>query len=659
MLRTQTLCRRRTLLRLEELERRDLLAGFVPTVQEQLFLEQLNDARANPPAYGASINFDLSNVAPVQPLAFNPLLIQAAHLDAQDMNNRGFFDHVNPDGLGPSQRVGATGFGAQQVGEAIAGGAIGTTENTLAGFIIDYGVPNGGHRRLLLAMDDATKAQNQVGIGVVQNGTGPLHNYTVVDTALGNDPRPFLTGVVYNDGNGSGHYDAGEGLSGLTITVSGVGSFAAWDTGGYSIQVNPGTYTVTASSGRLAAPVSTTVTVGHTNYRLNFIGQDRQTWASLASLPAVRTNLAAAAAPDGRIYAVGGRDSNSNDLDTLTAYDPSTNAWTTLAAMPTPRNGLAAVFANGLLYAIGGAGNGGIVGTVEVYHPGTNTWTTAASMPAPLASMAATVGNDGHIYVFGGEDVNDDPVATVEAYDPGTNIWTTLPGMPVARDRPSAATGPDGRIYVLGGGPSFFQPLPRVDVFTPGSNTWTQAADLPSDSAPFAAVAGADGRIYAIGGVNLYSAQEPANNLVNAYNPASNSWATVTNLPTARGNAAATLGSDGRIYVVGGDTIIQNGFVSTPVTLGVLEALPTSHAQDPIASVALLSYSGPPLPPGVKPGPGSPRPVNTTGLVDVQKGRCTSTSASTAGCRRWCCTTRATGQWRGRSRWCWTSFRPG
>src|SRR5262249_32836293 len=182
MLRSRPLTPRRTLLRLEELERRDLLAGFAPTVQEQLFLEQLNDARANPPAYGAAINFNLANVAPVQPLAFNPLLIQAARLDAQDMNDRGFFDHVNPDGVGPSQRVAATGFGAQAVGEAIAGGAIGTTENTLAGFIIDYGVPDGGHRRLLLAIDDATKAQNQVGIAVLQNGTGPLHNYTVVDT---------------------------------------------------------------------------------------------------------------------------------------------------------------------------------------------------------------------------------------------------------------------------------------------------------------------------------------------------------------------------------------------------------------------------------------------------------------------------------------------
>jgi N-acetylneuraminic acid mutarotase len=574
--------------RLEELEPRDLLAGFVPTVQDQLFLEQLNDARANPRAYGASISFPLGNVPPAQPLAFHPLLIKAATLDAQDMNNRGFFSHVNPNGLGPSQRVRSTGFHARQVGEAIAGGAIGTTENTLAGFIIDYGNPNGGHRRLLLAIDNAAKAQNQVGIGVLQNGTGPLHDYTVVDTALGNDSRPFITGVVYNDGNGNNHYDAGEGLSGVTIKVSGVGSFAAWATGGYSIQVRPGTYTVTASGGRLAHPVTARVTVGHTNVRLNFIGQDRQTWASLPPLPAARTLLAVAAGPDGRIYAVGGRDSNGYHLNTLTAFNPATIAWTTLAPMPTAREALAAVFANGLLYALGGYGDGGLLSTVEVYHPTTNSWTTAADMPVPVSSMAAAVGNDGRFYVFGGSDGSGNAMATVQTYDPGTNTWTQLPNMPVARDRPSAATGPDGRIYVMGGGPSFFHPLTRVDVFTPGSNTWTQAADLPSDSNPFAAVTGADGRIYAFGGVNLFSAQEPANNLVYAYTPAANSWATVTNMPTPRSNAGATLGPDGRIYVVGGEnTLSQNGSFFVPGTLSVVEALPTSHALDPLTSVVI------------------------------------------------------------------------
>jgi hypothetical protein len=96
-------------------------------------------------------------------------------------------------------------------------------------------------------------------------------NYYTIDSAssvLGN--RPFITGVVFNDTNGNGLYDIGEGLGGVTITVSGVGSTTSFGSGGYGMPVDPGTYTVTASGPGLAAPITQTVTVGANNYRLNF-----------------------------------------------------------------------------------------------------------------------------------------------------------------------------------------------------------------------------------------------------------------------------------------------------------------------------------------------------------------------------------------------------
>src|SRR5262249_4688926 len=56
-----------------------------------------------------------------------------------------------------------------------------------------------------------------------------------------------------------------------TVAVSGVGSVTTWGSGGYSFRLSPGTYTVTASGGGLASPVTRTVTVGSQNYRLNFL----------------------------------------------------------------------------------------------------------------------------------------------------------------------------------------------------------------------------------------------------------------------------------------------------------------------------------------------------------------------------------------------------
>jgi uncharacterized protein YkwD len=264
---------RRSRLWVELLETRQLLSGFAPTAAEQLMLDQLNDIRANPVAYGNSIGLDLSGVVPAPPLAFDPLLIEAAHQHAQDMNDRGYFAHITPEGLDPGGRLTQVGFPWTSWGESSAAGSQDpTSASALAALITDAGHPDLMHRSQLLAIDAMSQTQTEVGIGVVQGGSGPLTNYYTIDTASTTDTRPFLTGVVFNDAQGSGHYAAGEGLGHIVINVVGLFNFSTvtWDSGGYSLQLNPGTYTITASGGALTAPISQTVTIGTTNVRLNF-----------------------------------------------------------------------------------------------------------------------------------------------------------------------------------------------------------------------------------------------------------------------------------------------------------------------------------------------------------------------------------------------------
>ncbi|MBY0526055.1 MAG: hypothetical protein K2R98_21855 [Gemmataceae bacterium] len=263
---------RRAMLVVEELEPRQLLS-YQPTPLEQVFLERLNDARANPAAYGQTIGLDLSGVAASQPLAFNTTLIQAARDHSVDMSVRNYFDHYTPDtpSLDPGDRIEAAGFTTDTGwAESIAAGYP-TPEQALAGFIIDDGQPDLGHRRHLLAIDSVFGNHLQVGVGIT-TGSGFYGTYYTINTVSDADSRPFLTGVVYNDLNSNGVYDVGEGISGVTITVQGVGAVAAFDTGGYSFRLNPGSYTVTASGGGLASPIAQTVTVGTTNARLNFGG---------------------------------------------------------------------------------------------------------------------------------------------------------------------------------------------------------------------------------------------------------------------------------------------------------------------------------------------------------------------------------------------------
>jgi uncharacterized protein YkwD len=264
---------RRSRLAVEQLETRYVLSGPQPTAAEQLFLERLNDARANPAAYGAAINLPaIENVAPAAPLAWDPRLIQAAEQHSQDMSANNYFSHYDPAGHDPGWRESQAGFPWTDYGESIAAGFTNPTD-ALSALITDTGVADLGHRLHLLGINNSDES---VGVGIVLNGTGNYRNYYTIDTGNTSDTRPFLTGVVFNDANGNGKYDIGEGLSGVTITVAGVGSVAAYATGGYSIRLNPGTYTVTASGGQLATPVTQVVTVGATNVRLNFTPQGGQ-----------------------------------------------------------------------------------------------------------------------------------------------------------------------------------------------------------------------------------------------------------------------------------------------------------------------------------------------------------------------------------------------
>jgi uncharacterized protein YkwD len=273
--------------RVEQLEVREVLSGYAPTGVEQEFLERLNDARANPAAYGASIGLNLSGVAPSQPLAFNPSLIQSSRDHSWDMNVHNFFDHTGSDGSSPFQRMTADGYAWTAAAESIAAGYA-TPESALAGLIIDAGVPDLGHRDQLLSIGSPYNAEQETGVGIVLGGTGAYQNYYTIDSGATADTRPILTGVAYNDLNHDGLYENGEGLGGVVITATGPGGTyqtVTWGSGGYSLRVAPGTYTVIASGGGLAAPVSRVAAVGAANYRLNFTPPTGITTTALTASP--------------------------------------------------------------------------------------------------------------------------------------------------------------------------------------------------------------------------------------------------------------------------------------------------------------------------------------------------------------------------------------
>jgi hypothetical protein len=96
-------------------------------------------------------------------------------------------------------------------------------------------------------------------------------------------------------------------------------------------------------------------------------------WTQLASMTAARSSHGCVAL-DGKLYAVGGYDADSQMLDTAEVYDPQTDGWQPLAKMTTARGALGLAAVGGKIYAIGGHNDGGALESVEAYDPQLGAW---------------------------------------------------------------------------------------------------------------------------------------------------------------------------------------------------------------------------------------------------------------------------------------------
>lgn len=183
----------------------------------------------------------------------------------------------------------------------------------------------------------------------------------------------------------------------------------------------------------------------------------------------------------------------------------------------------------------------------------TDQWTTVAALPAPKVLHGAASANDGRVYAFGGTSNDGPPVtATVFAFNLDLDIWT--PAAPLAagpRRNFAYASDANGLLYAIGGydfsGPPFA--LSRVERYDPQTDAWTQLSDMPTPRQGPAAATGLDGRIYVMGGTDL-SFQTTA--VTEIYEPIADNWTVASPMLTPRTGFGAAAGLDGLIYVFGG-----------------------------------------------------------------------------------------------------------
>ncbi len=293
----------------ETLERR-LLLTFDPSPLEQEMLELLNRFRDNPQAEldellsshpnplaaldadvqaaldffevdGNALESQFAGLSPAAPLAWNEALYTAAESHNELMIQFDQQSHQLPGEAGLLDRDVAAGYDWQfsvRVGENI----FAYSQSVIYGhaaFVIDWGFgTNGiqepaGHRINML-----DQGFQEIGISIIEESNpstlvGPL----VISQEFGrrgNYGNPAVVGVVYDDLNADGFYNAGEGLSGVTVELSGTnGTFTTTSltAGGYQAKVPSGTYTATATGGSLGGEIRQfNVMVGGSNVKVDF-----------------------------------------------------------------------------------------------------------------------------------------------------------------------------------------------------------------------------------------------------------------------------------------------------------------------------------------------------------------------------------------------------
>jgi N-acetylneuraminic acid mutarotase len=283
---------------------------------------------------------------------------------------------------------------------------------------------------------------------------------------------------------------------------------------------------------------------------------------------------------NGKLFTFSGFDNQKiaqgywTPTDRAYMFNPATNSWTSLAKMPAMNNtGYGGVTHAGFttdsvdIYFSGGytsnsTGTGQIFGTKEVwkYIVAENRYTRLPDLPKALASGQLEYVNK-RLHHVGGFPGN--PNTTVEVSDHYvldlTNVaagWKTLAPLTALRNH-AGATVLGGKIYIIGGqrgNDHTSVPLRDGHSYNPATNSWTRIADMPVPAGTTgrahisSSVIVVGNRIVVIGGETSHNVRT---NLVSAYSPATNTWQNLTGFPKSiAGGVAGSI--SGTTYYTGG-----------------------------------------------------------------------------------------------------------
>lgn len=182
------------------------------------------------------------------------------------------------------------------------------------------------------------------------------------------------------------------------------------------------------------------------------------------------------------------------------------------------------------------------------------TWESRANLQDARRTFASAV-YDNKVYVFGGQGPNV-ILNTVEMYNPETDSWIYKSPMPTERRR-LACVVYDNKIYCIGGKyhrQGISQSCNVLEVYDPETDTWEKKSNMITPRWDLMACVVED-KIYVISGIQ--SESHRAVRKLEVYDPLTDTWTSKNEMPVSfRGAACAVVNH--KIYVYAGMETIPN-----------------------------------------------------------------------------------------------------
>jgi N-acetylneuraminic acid mutarotase len=215
-------------------------------------------------------------------------------------------------------------------------------------------------------------------------------------------------------------------------------------------------------------------------------------------MPYSARELTAQLLPNGFIHIAGGAFGVGTFTNVSYWYDPYNNTWVAKSNLPVAwMDGRVGNLPDGRTIIFGGSINssGTRVTLAYIYDPDADTYTLATSLPVAVGNHVAATMADGRILSVAGE-LNGDTVNSLntQIFDPATMSWSLGADQPIAHGNyPGIAATPCGTVYLWGGAPDpgKYPGIKAVSAYDPSTDTWSVLDDLP-----FFAGWGAHGRFY-------------------------------------------------------------------------------------------------------------------------------------------------------------------